>query len=238
MSRIKKTIEKKGEGKKKTIVIADDSDSDFVPQNNLLSDTIFRNFANIPFAVIENRKNGNCFFEAALDSAKHWLPTHHTLRDSRFFSNTHGSRRPKEDATTVRQHIANYIRAHTSNTPMTRMLRDHYRRSLKIIQKDKEWATTDEMHIFADVFNVLIILNSMPDGGSWTCIVPQGQEIDEMDHFIILRNLGTARNIHDPQGVAGIHYVALTPAGNINNIQLGPHAPYIEGLRPAMRHEI
>ena len=165
---------------------------------NMLQGTIFDGVDEIPFKEIENHGDGNCLYESVLDSAYHWLPSHHILNT--YNTGRRSTQRNLLDQKSLRSQLVQFVRA----------IDDPYMlRSLKKLSKNKNWGTDREIQVIANCFDICIVLHSESDR-TWTVIVPNNSPVDSCKHGIIIRNKGSYRKGRS-HGTSGIHYVALVP---------------------------
>ena len=150
------------------------------------------------YIEVDNRGDGNCFYDAVLDSAHIHLQPTHLLRKE--YSTVLSSQRPTSDQKKLRTSIFNWFKStKTTNKQLSNLIRT-----------DKAWATDEIIQFVADIFDICVVLHSESDN-QWTMITPQLQlEIKKcVGKAIYLRCKGSP--IHGMDGGFGnhYHYVAL-----------------------------
>lgn len=163
---------------------------------DLLRGTQFADISGRVFREVENHADGDCLYEAVLDSARIWLPSDHELRTE--FPG-HGSEfRDKNDQRKLRGMLLAFLTTNPSSFGL------NYEASLKRLQRNREWGTTDELTIIANRFEVCILFHAEQDR-IWTVMTPNMINVNECTSYIVLRN----KRSHGSSAVQGRHFVAL-----------------------------
>ena len=161
---------------------------------NYLKDTIFEEFPSKRFKVVDNLGDGNCLYDAVLDSARMWnLPPEMDI--VRLFPGNISRRRPREHQRLMRKQLVSFLKSKGNEID---------KRAIKRIEKDGEWAFTDEINTISKLYKICIILHSEEDN-AWSVSTPD-IDINECKHYIVIRNLKGGIGKYK-----GLHYVALVP---------------------------
>ena len=151
------------------------------------------------YSEIENRGDGNCFYEAVLDSAQMYLSSTHYLRNK--YSSITGQKRPLKDAKQLRQALVQWLDSKNEimKVPPSRTL----------VSTNKEWATDDVIQALSYAFDLCIIIHSESDK-RWTITTPYFDVSKNkcVNNVIYIRCKGNPTDVSSGYGNHW-HYVAL-----------------------------
>lgn len=186
------------------------------PGQNTIEDMRFQDFHQRHWKEIDNHADGNCLFEAVLDSANHYLQVDHDL--NRLFQGPGGKRRDLAHAQNMRKHLLNFNKLCLQNRdqcPEAEIASlEQSNKRLKAKKGIQKWGTTCEIDRIAHQYNIAIIIYTGPDE-IWTSSLPRfdperDEGLSDLNNYIVIANQGQKQS-HHSAGVGGTHFVALVP---------------------------
>jgi len=157
------------------------------PGVNTITDLRFIDLHQRHWEEVDNHSDGNCLFEAVLDSANYYLHADHDL--NRLFKGNGSLQRPLTHAQDMRKHLSNFNKLCLQNKQgFSQSEIASLTRSSKVLTAKKgtaKWGTTDEVNRIAHQYNIAIIIYSEPDQ-IWTSAVPRSVEIGDMNNYIVI----------------------------------------------------